>query len=127
MADLETVALPCACDERHEGHFAYLRKRLGGRAVLEVLNAAQTGGEVAGGMRAIFEAIVDWDLPGSDGEKRPITPDNVDELHVQQLHELRGKALAAYHEGNKPLPNGSGGRSPRTSSGNRSQRRSKKA
>lgn len=124
MIDLESVEVSCACEEQHGTHFAYLRKRLGGRAVLEILDAAQNDGEVAGGLRAIYFALVDWDIPGPNGEKLAITQQAVDELHVQQIGELRTKAIAAFREGNKPLPNASGGRSPVTSPGSRSRRRS---
>lgn len=125
--DFDTVELPCLCVEKHDTHYAYVRKELGGRAVLEVFETGTNYGEVAGIYRAVYASLVDWDLPGPDGEKLPITQTTVDELHLSIFNKLRAPAVAALKQGNTPLPNGSGGRSPSTSSGNRSRRRSKTA
>lgn len=125
-AEYESVDIPCALDPEHQ-HYAYIRLQLGGKSVLEVVDSAQSEGEVAGGLRAIFRSLVDWDLHDAKGERLPITQATVDELHIQQINVLKAPAIKAFHAGNTPLPNASGGRSPSTSSGNRSQRRSAKS
>jgi hypothetical protein len=125
--EYDTVELPCHCAESHESHYAYVRQELGGRAVLEVFETGTNEGEVAGIYRAVFHSIVDWDLPGPEGEVLPITQQVIDELHLELFNKLRGPAVAALKKGNTPLPNGSGERSPSTSPGNRSRRRSTKA
>lgn len=123
--ETHSVEIPCACDTSHDTHFAYQRVKLGARAVLEVFEQAATS-EVAGAFRAIFLSLTDWDIRDADGDKRPITQQSVDELHIEQINKLRPGAIAALKAGNTPLPNASGGRSAATSPANRSQRRSAK-
>lgn len=123
--DYDTVELPCLCEESHDHHFAYVRKELGGRAVMDIISTATDQGEVAGVYLAVFRSLVDWDLPGPGGEKLPLTQESVDNLHLSIFGLLRAPAVEALKRGNTPLPNVSGGRSRVTSPGNRSPRPSK--
>ena len=126
MTDFHSVEVPCRIDPEHGTHYAYVRDELPGRSVLEVFDIGSNEGEVAGIYRAVFRALVDWDLHDANGDKLQLTQQNVDELHLEQFNALRPDAVKALKKGNEPLPNASGGRSPSTSSGNRSRSPRKK-